>query len=339
MAPGSTERAGGSPVAWRVVSDVDHTLLENPGETALAGQVLRQLGQRGIPTLLASSKTFAEMVAFQTLAELSPQPFLFENGCGIGWPTAAWPAAAGAPQQELGAYGAIVRGGDPHRLRALLLHLRESGGLRFSLLEELDFGAIEQLIGLEEPLARLALQRLASVPLVWQDDDAALERLQRQLAEEGLGAVSGGRLVHVAPPCNKAEALAQVEHWQVETPHATQLLACGDSENDRALLESADVALVFRPADRPAMALAPSAAERPRITRTAIAGGPEAWLAAVEATLAEAAPALTEAARATPAATPNAVAVAPQPAGAASPTRSPAVPASRSPQIAAPTPP
>ncbi len=291
MAAGSAAQPGGNAVAWRVVSDVDHTLLEHPGETARAGECLRRLHQRDIPTLLASSKTFAEMVAFQSLAELPPQPFLFENGCGIGWPTASWPAATGAPQQVLGAYGAIVRGGDPQGLRTLLHQLRSTCGLRFSLLEELNFGAIQQLIGLEEPLARLALQRLASVPLVWQDDEAALERLRQQLDGEGLGAVSGGRLLHVAPPCNKAEALAQVLSWQGEARHTTTLLACGDSENDRALLESADVALVFHPADRPAMALAPSVAERPRITRTAIAGGPEAWLAAVETALAEAAPA------------------------------------------------
>jgi mannosyl-3-phosphoglycerate phosphatase family protein len=312
MAAGSAAQRSGSAVAWRVVSDVDHTLLEEPGETPSAGQALRQLGQRGIPTLLASSKTFAEMVAFQSLAELPPQPFLFENGCGIGWPTASWPAPAAAPQQELGAYGAIVRGGDPQRLRSLLHHLRANGGLRFSLLEELNFGAIQQLIGLEEPLARLALQRLGSMPLVWQDDEAALGRLRRQLAGEGLGAVSGGRLVHVAPPCDKAEALAQVLTWLGEAPHTTTLLACGDSENDRALLESADVALVFHPTDRPAMALTAPTAERPRIMRTAIAAGPTAWLAAVEAALAEAAPALTEIARAA---------------------------ASRSPQIAPPTPP
>jgi mannosyl-3-phosphoglycerate phosphatase family protein len=338
MAAGSAAQPGGGAVAWRVVSDVDHTLLEAPSETALAGQALHQLGQRGIPTLLASSKTFAEMVAFQTLAELPPQPFLFENGCGIGWPSASWPAAVGEPQQLLGAYGAIVRGGDPVRLRTLLHQLRASGGLRFSLLEELDFSAIQQLIGLEEPLARLALQRLASVPLVWQDDETAQERLRRHLAEDGLRAVSGGRLLHVAPPCNKAEALAQVLSWLGEAPHTTNLLACGDSENDRALLECADVALVFHPADRPAMALAPPVAERPRITRTAIAGGPEAWLVAVEAALAEAAPALTEAARATPDAA--AAALAPRAEAAASATAAARTAAtSRSPEIAAPTPP
>jgi mannosyl-3-phosphoglycerate phosphatase family protein len=304
MATKSAPQPGGGAVAWRVVSDVDHTLLDNPGETAQAGACLRRLQLRGIPTLLASSKTFAEMVTFQTRAELPPQPFLFENGCGIGWPIALWPAAAGptagAPQLELGAYGAIVRVGDPQQLRTLLLQLRASEGLRFTLLEELDFGAIERLIGLEEPLARLALQRLASVPLVWQDDEAALERLRRHLAEEGLRAVSGGRLVHVAPPCDKAEALAQVLSWLGEDPPTTRLLACGDSENDRALLESAEVALVFHPAQRPAMALTPPTAGRPRITRTAIAGGPAAWLAAVAAALAEVAPPLTAATLAAP---------------------------------------
>ena len=86
MASGSAAGAGGSAVTWRVVSDVDHTLLEDPGETARAGACLRRLHQRGLPTLLASSKTFAEMVALQSRAELPPQPFLFENGCGIGWP-------------------------------------------------------------------------------------------------------------------------------------------------------------------------------------------------------------------------------------------------------------
>lgn len=353
MAPGSAAGSGGSTRGWRVVSDVDHTLLEEPGETPSAGQALRLLARRGISTLLASSKTFAEMVTFQTLAELTPQPFLFENGCGIGWPTATWPAAAGMPQQMLGAYGAIVRGHEPQRLRTLLLQLRNAHGLRFTLLEELDFGAIKELLGLEEPLARLALQRLASVPLVWHDEPAALERLQCHLAAEGLRAVSGGRLIHVATPCDKAEALAEVLRWQGLDPTGASLLACGDSENDRALLEMADVALVFHPADRPALVLAPPRPERPRIDRRAIAGGPSAWLAAVEAALVEADPADTEAASAlakAAAAPPAAAASADvphpattsgaQPSTAASPQAATAArwpQAALSPEIAAPT--
>ena len=77
-----------------------------------------------------------------------------------------------------------------------------------------------------------------------------------------------------------------------------RLLACGDSENDRSLLESAAVALVFHPADRRPLTLAPlllqAEAERSvppqaaqRLERQVIAGGPSRWLEAVQAALTE----------------------------------------------------
>jgi mannosyl-3-phosphoglycerate phosphatase family protein len=307
----------GAPAAagvWLVVSDVDHTLLECPEEASSAGACLRGLQRRGITTLLASSKTFAELVEFQTRAGLPPQPFLFENGCGIGWPqpsgpfpAAAEPAGIGRPgadrpaagswptgclpppQLELGGYGAIVRGEGPEALRSLLAELRQELGLGFALLEELPLADIQGLLGLPEHLARLALQRLASLPLLWHDDGAALERLRHRLAPHGLGAVEGGQLVHVGPRFDKGEALKLLLPWLGATPAPLRLLACGDSENDRALLEAADLALVFHPPDRPPLRLTPPAAGQARIERTALAGGPAAWLAAVEAALAEAA--------------------------------------------------
>ena len=76
---------------WLVVSDVDHTLLEHPSEIPITANCLRQLRQRGINTWLASSKTFTEMVELQSQLGLPAQPFLFENGCGIGWPHKRWP--------------------------------------------------------------------------------------------------------------------------------------------------------------------------------------------------------------------------------------------------------
>ncbi len=283
---------------WRVVSDLDHTLIEAGGESLLAGDCLRQLHQSGIPTLLASSKTFAEMVAFQVRANLAPQPFLFENGCGIGWPRQCWPVAAAAePKLVLGDYGAIVRAADPARLRALLQRWRSEAGLRFSLLEELSFDQIHQLIGLEPAMARLALQRLASLPLVWHPDDS-LDWFQQQLAGEGLRAVSGGRLLHIAPPFDKGEALDQVLAWLGGGAASLRLLACGDSENDRSLLERADLALVFHPAAGTPLTLAPrrrlaeaelSAPPQAgqRLERQVIAGGPRPWLEAVLAALAD----------------------------------------------------
>lgn len=259
--------------SWLVVSDIDHTLLERPEQTAEAGACLRRLQARGIPTLLASSKTFTEMVRVQQQAALPPQPFLFENGCGLGWPDPA------------GTYRAVVRGDGVEGLRSLLHALRQAEELRFLLLEELPLEAIEQRLELPAELARLALERQASLPLVWQHDPPALERLRRCLAPHGLGAVEGGRLVHVGPRFDKGEALALLLPWLGESAGPRRLLACGDSENDRALLEAADLAVVFHPPGRSALVLAPPAPGRSRLDRTALAGGPGPWLAAVEAAL------------------------------------------------------
>lgn len=276
---------------WLVVSDVDHTLIETPDDASLAGACLRRLQRRGLVTLLASSKTFAEMVVLQEEAGLPPQPFLFENGSGVGWPVDRWPSGArGGPQQCLGAYGAIVSGEPPERLACLLLELRQRLALRFSLLAELSWPQIQRQIGLTQPRAQLALQRLASLPLVWNDTAAALERLQLELARHGLSAVHGGRLLHISAPGGKGEALQRLRPWLAEWGLASglRLLACGDSENDRSLLESAAIALVFHPPQRPPLRLAAPAAGCSVLRRSVVAAGPRAWLEAVEAALAQA---------------------------------------------------
>lgn len=292
---GDTVAAGGvrHMTGWLVASDIDHTLMEGPDEAALAGACLRRLHTQGAATLLASSKTFGEMVSLHEEAGLPPQPFLFENGGGIGWPLAAWPAQLAAePGLRLGAYGGHVCGADPRPTTGLLRELQALLGLRFALLGELSVVEVAQRLGLPEHRAGLALERVASVPLVWHDDDAALARLRLALEPQGLAAERGGRLVHVGAAGGKGAALERVRPWLtaagLPTTHA--MLACGDSESDRGLLEAAAIALVFHRADRPPLALAdPPTGHRPR-RASVIAGGPRPWLEAVEAALLEAGP-------------------------------------------------
>ena len=270
-----------------VVTDLDHTLIENPSQIPAAGDALRRLAQRGLITVLASSKTFAEMEDLQRQAGLPPQPFIFENGGGIGWPLGQWPAqaageaggeAAGAPLLVQGAYGAIAAAGDLTKLGAILAELASAGGFRFRRFDELPLDTISSLTGLDHRLAALARQRLTSLPLLWEDGSDKLAGLQQALAGHGLGAVSGGQFVHVGPPCDKATALTQVRQWLGGQAAMGRMLACGDSDNDRGLLEAADIALVFSSAKRPPLALS-------RPCTVVPAGGPGPWLEAVEAAL------------------------------------------------------
>jgi len=272
--------AGGPGFGIRlVVSDLDHTLIENPSQIPATGAALRRLADRGLATVLASSKTFVEMEDLQRQAGLSPQPFIFENGGGIGWPLDNWPVeAAGAPLQMQGAYGAIATGGDLARLGAILAELASAEGFRFRRFDELPLETISTLTGLDPRLAALARQRLTSLPLLWEDGSDKLAGLQQALGAHGLAAVSGGQFVHVGPPCDKATALTRVRQWLGGQAAHGGMLACGDSDNDRGLLEAADIALVFSSAKRPPLPL-----NRP--CTVVQAGGPGPWLAAVETAL------------------------------------------------------
>jgi len=266
-----------------VVTDLDHTLIENPSQIPAAGEALRRLAARGLVTVLASSKTFAEMENLQRQAGLPPQPFIFENGGGIGWPMGQWPAqaagkAAGAPLLVQGAYGAIAAAGDLTKLGAILAELASAGGFRFRRFDELPLDTISSLTGLDHRLAALARQRLTSLPLLWEDGSDKLAGLRQALAGHGLGAVSGGQFVHVGPPCDKATALTQLRQWLGGQAAMGAMLACGDSDNDRGLLEAAEIALVFSSAKRPPLPLS-------RPCTVVPAGGPAPWLEAIEAAL------------------------------------------------------
>ena len=269
-----------------VVTDLDHTLVETPAQIPAAGEALRRLGQRGLATVLASSKTFAEMEDLQRHAGLPPQPFIFENGGGIGWPLDRWPPGSGpgpgegvaAPLQVQGAYGAIAAAGDLTKLGAILAELASAGGFRFRRFDQLSLDTITTLTSLDPRLASLARQRLTSLPLLWDDRREKLAGLQQALEAHGLAAVSGGQFVHVGPPCDKATALAQVRQWLGGAAALGGMVACGDSDNDRGLLEAADIALVFTSGQRPPLPLT-------RPCTVVQAGGPGPWLEAVEAAL------------------------------------------------------
>ena len=263
------------PSGWLVATDLDHTLMSDPAAAGLAGAAIRAVDAEGVPVIPASSKTFGEMLRFLDDAELSPRPFLFENGCGIGWPEqCAAPPADMAPVARQDGCAAFLLTAPADAARASLRRLLGRHGPASRLLEDMAPKELAALTGLDESAAILAGQRLASVPVLWRDGPGALAAFGAQLAAQGWAAVSGGRFVHVSAPWDKARGLARLRDWLGSEARSARLLACGDSENDRAMLEAADLALIFPGPDGAWMSLA-------RPARRVPAAGPEAWRQAV----------------------------------------------------------
>jgi mannosyl-3-phosphoglycerate phosphatase family protein len=264
----------GSP-AWLIATDLDHTLISDPAGAANAGAAIRAVEAAGLPVIIASSKTFAEMLRFLADAGLSARPFLFENGCGIGWPLeCAVPATTMKSVTEQDGYAAYLLVAPANAARAAVRGLLGQHGPASELLEDMPPADLAALTGLDLASAGLAGQRLASVPILWRDGAGALAAFRAELARFGLEAVSGGRFVHVSAPWDKARGLARLRCWLGGAAQSARLLACGDSENDRALLEAADLALVFPAPGGGWMAL-----DRP--ARRVSEPGPEAWQQAV----------------------------------------------------------
>lgn len=263
------------PSGWLVATDLDHTLFSDPASAGLAGAAIRAVEAEGVPVIPVSSKTFAEMLRFLDDAGLSPRPFLFENGCGIGWPEqcAAQPADM-APVVRQDGCEAFLLTAPADAVPASVRRLLGRHGPASRLLEDMAPEELAALTGLDESAAILAGQRLASVPVLWRDGPEALAAFRAELAALGWAAVSGGRFVHVSAPWDKARGLARLRDWLGSEARSARLLACGDSENDRALLEAADLALVFPGPGGAWMSLA-------RPARWVPAAGPEAWRQAV----------------------------------------------------------
>ena len=228
---------------WLIATDLDGTLLDDSYPYQAAGRALDEVQSRfPLRVALASSKTLAEML--DIARHSSDAPFLiFENGGGVAWPTEALQQTG---EQQIDNYEVTLLGGDIGDIASALTDVRKSATFafrRFSELSDTDITAITQLEAGSIPLAR---QRLTSEPVLWEDSDAAVVNFTAQLAARGLTVERGGRFLHVGHGASKARAVKFLRRKICyEYGLRPRLLACGDAPNDRDMINTADLALLF----------------------------------------------------------------------------------------------
>ena len=273
-----------------VFTDLDGTLLDDAYSAEAASRTLERLHGLGIPLVLVSSKTRAEMLPLRDL--LAPgHPFVFENGCGIAVPPGCFDrstmrpapalvrdavddddadAASPLPQDRIERFGP-----DYAELRARLQRIRTDHGIPFRGFGDMSDAEVSKLTGL--PLADAARARLreASEPGLLDDADG---RMEEALAAFELRAVQGGRFLCVMPRADKAIAMLAL---RARYGPDVRTIAAGDSANDLEMLRAADHAIAVRRPDGSALEFAH--ADR-RETELA---GPAGWSRALDALLDE----------------------------------------------------
>ena len=266
-----------------IYTDLDGTLLDHHTYSAAAAQpTFAILSAKGLPVIPCTSKTYAETRGIANDLNFDG-PMIIENGAAV-WIPDQWGLSrtAGAQQHQAGWIHCF--GASRKVIRRQLAILSIEWGNRYQSLCDLTDQQVAALTGLDIDKAALAKDRHHSETLVWLGTPADRLSFAEQVEALDLQCVQGGRFVHVLDSSGKAEAMSWL-HQKVrrELPDYRGALsvAAGDADNDREMLEVADLALLVRsPVHEPPY---------PNRTRGLVISdqmGPAGWAEGIEALLA-----------------------------------------------------
>lgn len=220
-----------------IVSDLDGTLLDHDTyDWTPARPALEALAARGVPVVLCSSKTRAEMRALAAAMHLEA-PLIVENG-GAVWLPASWrlPLPEGAMPADEG--WVVVLGAPTHTLRPALATLAADVGVVLRGFGAMDVAEVARRTGLPPAVAALALRREFSEPFI-AEAPIDLATLDAAARVRGLCVTRGGRFFHLIGHSDKGRAVRALRAWM--GPHLTgSTLGFGDAPNDLPLLQAVD---------------------------------------------------------------------------------------------------
>lgn len=214
-----------------IFTDLDGCLLNKADyDWSAAKPVLQQLQRLGIPLVLNSSKTAAEMGELAREFQLNGLPFISENGGVIQWNDLV--SKDHPPMQILGA----------QRTAILQLLQQQKQQFQFRSFFDLRIDGVMQATGLGRDEASLACDRQSTEPLLWDDTDTALDQFRETIENAGLTLTRGGRFWHVTGQNTKGAAMVEVARRFADkySPDNIVTAGIGDSPIDQSMLDVAD---------------------------------------------------------------------------------------------------
>ena len=146
--------------------------------------------------------------------------------------------------------------------------------------KDMDRPRQQAVLGLQGAALERAMGRAYSLPFLFEGPDRARTELTRQAQAAGLSIQQGGRVCNLSGQHGKADFNSMIKDC-LGSRGCGLLIAFGDSQNDTAMLEAADIACILpRPGKGPLRLANP-----PARVITAEQPAPLGWLEAAQAAL------------------------------------------------------
>lgn len=234
-----------APIMPIVFTDLDGTLLDHYSYSAdKASDLLDLLRIENVPVIFSSSKTRAEIEPLRSRLE-NVHPFICENGAAVCIPQDYF------LQKPL---GTLLRSDywvktftEPREYwLAMLDRLSASYAGEFESFSSMSVARICELTGLSTLDAEQAKKREYSEPILWKGDESRRQTFINDLIRSGGCVQQGGRFLSLSGDSNKGSALKWLlMQFKRQAPEGRfHTVALGDGENDVAMLEASDTAIV-----------------------------------------------------------------------------------------------
>lgn len=232
---------------WLVFTDMDGSLLDHHNyHFDEAVPTLRALEKQNIPVIPVTSKTQAEVELLRDSLH-NRHPFIVENGAAVFIPVGYFEQQPADTIKKNGYW--VKEFVEPRaRWQALINEIRPRYRDQFKTFADAGIDGIIAMTGLNVHAAARAARRQYGEPVAWHGNGKLKQQFIDELQQAGANILEGGRFMHVSGECNKGTALQWLEQvYQSARPdRQTVSLAIGDSQNDQAMLEQADHALLIR---------------------------------------------------------------------------------------------
>jgi len=228
-----------------VFTDLDGTLLDHRTYSfEPARPALRLLRESGIPLIICTSKTRAEVEEIRA-ALGNTDPFIVENGGAIFVPQGYFSIEIPASRKGPG-YLVVELGTSYSRILGVFSRMKERLPGRLRGFSDMTVEEVARLTGLSLEEAARAKIREYDEPFVL-DDPGGKRDVVREMAESAGLSITQGRFFHLTGDNDKGRAVRVVKDFYARAGGIDlRTIGLGDSPNDFPLLENVDFPILVQ---------------------------------------------------------------------------------------------